>query len=369
MGHATVVSYLTREPTSFAAHEAPTRAALGRMIAALQEATYAGTYEPGCAYEEPLYFVPTDTLTRDTAAHLGIHSPLDLYGGVAPYEFVPTKVIVHPLVGPGADRPPGWSDAFAEAVHGFVVPGYTAFHHDDARIAARRLLVDGPIRLKRPRAAGGRGQIPVATAAEANEALEGIDADELGTAGLVIETNLRSVRTFSVGQASVGGLTVSYYGQQRESFDHTGEAVYAGSDLVVYHGGFDTLLRRPLMPIVRHAVVAALAFDQATHHYEGLFASRRNYDVGHGLTARGRRVLGVFEQSWRIGGASGAELLALQAFREDPGLRRVEASTVEVYGVDHEIPAAAEIHFQSSDASAGPLACYSLLRRAAAAAA
>ena len=49
------------------------------------------------------------------------------------------------------------------------------------------------------------------------------------------------------------------------------------------------------------------------------FASRRNYDVVAGLDARGQRRCGVLEQSWRVGGASPAELVALAAFLQGIG--------------------------------------------------
>ena len=48
--------------------------------------------------------------------------------------------------------------------------------------------------------------------------------------------------------------------------------------------------------------------------------------------AVGRRRSGVLEQSWRAGGASGAEIAALEAFRADPSLPSVRAITREVYG-------------------------------------
>jgi hypothetical protein len=368
MGQGSVVLYLMRAPEKFSRHERLIQDALGRMIADLRGAAFVGAYDGQSTYDPPLYFLPTDALVREQATRLRIHSPADLFGGVVPYGFVATKVIAHPLVGPWAARPSGWSDAFAEAVQGLVVPGYTAFCHDDARVAARRLLGHGPIRFKSPLAAGGRGQVCVGTVEAADEALEAIDRDELAEAGLVVEANLRSVRTYSIGEVSLAGLTVSYYGEQRQTLDHRGKATYGGSDLVLYRGGYATLLRHPLPPRIRHAVLAAIAFDSATWHYDGLFASRRNYDVGHGLTARGHRVLGVFEQSWRVGGASGAELLALRAFHHEPQLRRIVASTVEVHGVHGEIPADAEIHFRGSDPAAGPLVCYSVVRRATVAA-
>ena len=91
----------------------------------------------------------------------------------------------------------------------------------------------------------------------------------------------------------------------------------------------------------RLAVEQARVYDAAaTGCFAGMFASRRNYDVARGVDAEGRRRSGVLEQSWRIGGASGAEVAALEAFRAEPGLRVVRAATVELYGPDVPPPPA-----------------------------
>jgi hypothetical protein len=97
-----------------------------------------------------LFFVPDDTLLVDEASYLGIRSPHDLYGGVAPYRFAKTKAITHGLASCRAERPQGWSTAFAERVRGIVLPGYTVFSNRDARVAARHMLRRGPFRVKKP---------------------------------------------------------------------------------------------------------------------------------------------------------------------------------------------------------------------------
>jgi hypothetical protein len=58
----------------------------------------------------------------------------------------------------------------------------------------------------------------------------------------------------------------------------------------------------------------------------GHMVSRRNYDVGQGIDIEGRRRSGVFESSWRVGGATSAELVALSIFSQDPSVQVVEAS-------------------------------------------
>ena len=63
---------------------------------------------------------------------------------------------------------------------------------------------------------------------------------------------------------------------------------------------------------------------------ERFFASRRNYDIARGIDAQGQWRCRVLEQSWRIGGASGPEVAALQAFRADPALRVIRAWCIDL---------------------------------------
>jgi hypothetical protein len=69
----------------------------------------------------------------------------------------------------------------------------------------------------------------------------------------------------------------------------------------------------------------------------------------------------VLEQSWRIGGASGPEVAALEAFRADPSLRAVRARSTEAYGEPAEPPRGARVHFNGVDPQAGPLVKYTIV--------
>ena len=100
----------------------------------------------------------------------------------------------------------------------------------------------------------------------------------------------------------------------------------------------------------------------AAECFAGMFASRRNYDVALGLDAAGRTRCGVLEQSWRLGGASGAEVAALEAFRAEPALLAVRAATVELYGPDvPPPPARATVYFRGVDEEVGPMTKYAML--------
>jgi hypothetical protein len=342
-------------------HEAVTRAGVARRLAALKGFTFMGEHDPSRRYPGPVYLVPACTLVGiEVAQALGIRGEHDLFGAVVPHAFVATKVITHPLVADSASAPAGWSSAFPERVRDAVLGGFSVFTAEDARRAAACLLERGPVRLKPVRAMGGRGQMVVTSLGELEAAVAAMAPEELANDGLVLEEDLTDVTTYSVGQVRVGALLASYWGTQRLTPDNSGAAVYGGSDLVIARGDFAALLALDPPPEARLAIAQARAYDAAaTACFPGLLASRRNYDVAQGTGPAGRRS-GVLEQSWRIGGASGAEIAALEAFHADPTLAAVRASTVEVYGAS-EPPPHATVYFRGMDEEVGMITKYTLV--------
>jgi uncharacterized protein DUF3182 len=335
-----------------------------QTLAKLKGYDFGGSYQAAHDHSGPVFFVPDDTLLLDEAQSLGIRLANDIYGGVVPHPFVKTKAITHQLVHDTAQRPSGWSNDFAERVRSVALPGYSVFNVHDARVAGRRMLERGPIRLKRPLCASGKGQKVVTTAAELDAFLEQLADDELATYGLVLEENLSEVRTLSVGQIAVDNLTITYHGMQRRVKDNEGRSIYGGSDLVCVRGGWDALDAVPTAAETRAGIIQARSYDQAMHEYPGSTASRRNYDVGQGVDASGQWRSGVFEPSWRAGGASSAELAALAEFVRDPSVQIVEASAVEQFGKDRNAPAEALIQFEGDDPEVGPLLRYTVVKAA-----
>jgi hypothetical protein len=357
-----VVQYANTTTNRPGSHEKASRAWVADRLAALKGYEYAGDYDSATRYDGHLYFVPADTLVNvETAHELGIRTEDDLFGGVVPYPFVATKAITHPLVDAQAQPPEGWSHEFGRQVQDSILIGYAAFTLDDARRAGERILKGGPARVKQSRGVGGRGQFMVIRPDELEAALKEIDPAELTRYGIVIEQHLEDVTTYSVGQVRVSDLLATYFGTQRMTTGSDGEPVYGGSDLLVVRGNFEALLGLDLQPEIRLAVQQALKYDAAVAQYfPGWLASRRNYDIARGRDPGGKWRSGVLEQSWRIGGASAAEVGALEAFRADTGLRAVRASTFEVHG-ECKPPPRAFVQFSGVDERVGAITKYSVI--------
>jgi hypothetical protein len=354
-----VVQYTDRACEPPAQHESVTRSMIAAKLAALKGYDFAGDYYPARHYTGPLYFVPSDTLTTsELIQKVGIRDHHDLFGGVVPYPFAATKTITHPLVSADAFAPEGWSHDFARSVQDVVLFGFSAFTFADLRRAAARVLARGRARFKPARGVGGRSQIVITSTADLDALLDAMDPAELALYGAVIEQNFDQIETYSVGQTYVADLLATYYGRQLLTQDNQGANVYGGSDLILARGDYDDLLSLELPPEAHLAINNARAYEAAViNTFTGWLASRRNYDVAQVVHDDGRRSCGVLEQSWRIGGASAAEIAALETFRADPSLRSVRAACIESYG-EHPVPPDAAVHFQGVDDRVGPITKY-----------
>jgi hypothetical protein len=341
-------------------HDRQSHRNVARRLAQAMDWDYGGDYDARAGRVLPLYVVPHDALLSCEAAALGIEGPQQLFGGVVPHAFVATKAITHPLVSRDAAAPEGWSHACAVYIGDAALRGYTAFAWDDAREGARRLLREGPVRIKSVHGIGGAGQHLVRTEHEVDAALAALGDDALA-AGVAIEQHLEDSVTFSVGFVTCGGIDLAYCGTQATVANARGREVYGGSTLDVRRGGFEALLAGGLPKARRDAVELARTYDAAAFAaYPDAFASRRNYDVLLGRDMAGRLRAGVLEQSWRIGGASGAEVLALEAFRRDRGCSGIRCATIESYDDGEAIPDGAFVYYRGTDPCAGPLVKYAI---------
>jgi hypothetical protein len=359
---AEVVMPFTRDLRGHASlHETLTREQIARRVAKLKGCPFAEEM-PQSLWPRQAYLVPSDTLLAADAQRLGVLDEDDLLGGVVPHTFVATKAITHPLFPDAACAPPGWNRALADQLRAAVLPGYSAYALADAQAAGEALLALGPVRVKPVGETGGRGQEVVADRAALAACLGALERAGVVSHGVVLEHNLAQAQTLSVGQVRVAGMVISYHGRQRLTQNNEGAPAYGGSDLVVVRGDFQALQQTLGPGPERTAVEQALAYDAAVRaSYPGFFASRINYDIAQGICGSGQWRSGVLEQSWRIGGATGAELAALEAFQRDRSLQTARASTVEIFGPLAAVPRDAILYFQGIDPEAGPLTKYALV--------
>jgi uncharacterized protein DUF3182 len=323
-------------------HERDTLDWTGREVARLLSLDYAGAVDSNNTPQSGRrrFHVPDETLTRAQAEALGIGGDGDLFGGIVPFAFVATKIVSHPLVRPDATAPEGWCEPLGEALGDVTLPGYAAFARADALEALDRLRPFGLVRLKLPEGIGGLGQWLVKDADALRQHLSTLDSGYLAEHGVVLESHVDDACTFSVGEVSLDGQRIAYHGTQCTVRDAAGRDVYGGSDLWVIRGGLEDLLAEPLQPREQEAVRRAELYDRLMAHAYPMWASRRNYDLVFGRTPDGAGLGGVLEQSWRIGGATPAELAALDYFRAYPSVHAVRATTGELHDAQPPSPGA-----------------------------
>nr|CEL42223.1 conserved hypothetical protein [Xanthomonas citri pv. citri] len=209
------------------------------------------------------------------------------------------------------------------------------------------------MRLKLPTGVGGNDQWRIADAWQLTQMLDSLPDTYLGTHGGVLERNILQPMTHSVGELCLAGVQIAYYGTQCSVPNADGSDVYGGSSLRVYRGSLEALMATALPSLERRVVEQACSYDRGvTAAYPELQISRRNYDVVSGQDAGNVPVCGVLEQSWRIGGATPAELAAIAAFQQDPALQWVSASTHEIYA--GEPPTDAQVYYRATQPGPGP---------------
>lgn len=333
-------------------HERATLGWVAAQVARILALPFAGFADALAEPPAHAFLVPQDTLHVDTARFWRIADAADLLGGVVPHAFVASKLVTHGLVSPGAAAPPGWEPALAPQLSEVTFPGFSTFDADDLAEACRRLLVDGPIRLKLADGIGG-GDQHVARDARAFAQLSRRLTPAQIEAGVVVEADIADPATYSVGEMCLGGRSIAYVGTQGLSTGRDGRPVYGGSTLCVVRGRMADLPAVFRQPRLRRTVELAIAYDRAAQAaYPQLLCSRRNYDVLWGSDRHGHPHGGVLEQSWRIGGATPAELAAFDLLEREPDVVRVLASTVERHGPTR-VPPQADVYCVLDDPRCG----------------
>ena len=336
-GERTVVIHTPADARFRTTHEKAVHLEIAKRIAALKGSFFGGELDRARPCRSRPYLVPTDTIVGIDHAHgLGIFSEQDLFGGVVPHAFVGTKAISHGLIEENATAPTGWSHDFAKIVHDIVPRGYTAFSLSDARLAARRLLHEGPVRVKPVKATGGVSLSSKMIATSIRPWSKSITRRSHSPALCSKKTLAIPIPTAS-GKFGSTNLVASYYGAQNLVRDNFGRTAYGGSNLTVVRGELDSLMTLDgLSDDERVAIAQAQRYDAAAMRcFSDMIVSRRNSDRNLRNLRQGTTLLRcprtVVADRLR---ETPAEITALEALQANPGLKTVRVSSVEAYGTD-----------------------------------
>jgi Protein of unknown function (DUF3182) len=278
----------------------------------------------------PRYFVPINTLSKRFAVAQSIRTPDDLYGGVVQHPLHGHKGALHKLV-PGGHAPAPYSRRFAQMVAPAVLPGFTAFSPEDAVRAFAELGGQGHVvRHKDPRRTNCRGQTIVESPCHAKLLAEQL-GESLAHHGSVLEVNLHNPETFNVGLLHFDGKPYSFIGDQRTAKDSTDAEMYAGTTLRMVRGDLGKLAQAPgLDETKKRGIIQAKIVSEAYSNL-GVMSSRMVLDVIQGTSGDSNVGLsGVADPALRPGGASPAELLAIEKLRADSSISEV-STRVDVY--------------------------------------
>ena len=229
-----VVLYSGDERHYACEHERATRTGIARRLATLKGFDFGGTYEasaryPGLGLLRAERHARRARTCRTSSACADEH---DLFGGVVPFAFVATKALTHPLTGPDARAPVGWSREFGCRVRDAVRAGWYRVPLGDARHAGCACWSEDRCRLKpvgRPEASGRSWSAPRRSWKPRSTRWR---PAEVAEHGLVLEEDLTDGDTYSVGQVRVAGLVVTYYGTQRLTRDNQARRCTAAPRLV-----------------------------------------------------------------------------------------------------------------------------------------
>lgn len=284
------------------------------------------------------------------------------YGGIVRHGFMTTKLVTHPHWNADDHLPEGWDSGFAACLQDCVLSGVSVFSHRYALEAATALLKKHKVRFKNPYASGGKDQQVIETVRALDEFLENISDRDIAN-GLVVEEDIENSTTYSVGQVLIEDHVGSYLGCQYSSRDEGGNEVYAGSRLRLVRGGWDALCYQLRSPVAHMIINKARRYDEAAQQHLGLVASRRNYDVLVGPSTGSGIRCGVLEQSWRTGGASPAEILAMEKIAQDETVTAVQAVLHETYDPTPSLKKDDFIVYSGDDDSGRPLHKYARIEK------
>lgn len=276
------------------------------------------------------YFMPYSAVHEPLARACGISGDGDLYGGIVREPAHADKAMLHELASATAMHPRWYSWAFARALHGAVLPGFTVFSPDDAACAFELMRRRGIVpRFKDPSATGGLGQSLVRSQADLAEALQA-HGDRLVKTGAILEADLSDAATITVGWVRIGGKEFSWCGRPYDVVVD-GQTRFGGNEIRVVRGGLGRVEQyiqdeRDLIAIRQACTVSG------AYRLLGTVAARATLDAVQGVDTPGKLRSGITDPSLRPSASSAAEVRALEAFIEHPDAESVVTQLVYDYG-------------------------------------
>lgn len=270
-----------------------------------------------------LLLLPHMTLCDEGFASAFRLSDCDIFGGAVSVPHHRTKVIMHDLVDPQSPRPERWNAAFARLTARFSLPGYSAFSAADIRTATAMILQrHGTARIKLAHGSGGEGHFLASSPANADDAIDAMQAAGTLPDGCVVEPNLNDTRIYGLDHSRLAGKSFCSFNRVHCDYANPTHPKEIADDNFVVRGDVDGLWAKMaawgLGRFKRVVDLAVLADRAAQTRLAGLIKTRAGYQIIDGTDDRGRRMTGVLEPGWRRGGASASLLVAAHLLTRDP---------------------------------------------------
>ncbi len=325
--------------------------ALAQYLASITGRIFAGEIFSPRRLGSGDYLLPHKPISLEEGRQFGIINPDQIFGAVIEPIYA-EKSIFHKTVPNAKFVPSKFPHEFATFLNdkGIVLIGYTAFSIEDVE-KAYDLITDAgyAVRVKHPLGSSSTKQF---RAKSKKQVLDFVRSEEVATLrkfGMILEVNLLNpndkradVEGFSGGWTQLEGNIYSYLG--RQMFAETGTTDrYIGTRLQMVRGSVDNLGEVADSLVYQDVYRQLEKVAEATKLLPYLIGSRMNFDFIYGVREGIDGIIldespsvYVVEQSFRVGGASGAELVGIEYLKNNHEEASVTAVSRVHYGKEEE---------------------------------
>ena len=330
-------------PEPYNAYIRERNANVGKHLAEIQGTVFSGEYTDTPKASTDKFYVPAKTLPISIAENLGIVTSEDLYGGVVEHAIFATKSVLHPTLYSNSPAPGIYPRNFASVLteRNLVLPGYTTFDssQQEAFQIFNLLREQGfVVRLKEPDQSDGDGQAVISDTQYLRNLLDRYPGEVIFQKGLILETNVQNGKTVSIGQTSITGKDYTHIAFQKD-IRQNGRTIYGGATMMIFKGNLENLIQNYAFdPDVTIALKQSYQIHQAYGELDPKL-SRASYDVLQGFDSKGNFLSGVTDQTFRLGGSSPAEVLAIEYLNNKPDINFVDAEVTLDYSPNSHVGA------------------------------